>query len=52
MSDTCAGCGRTDLEVTVTFDRHDPVSILRVLKDAADPEALRIAAQAIMLDKP
>ena len=47
---TCTVCGRRDLEVTVTFDKHDPVSILRALREVADPWALKVAAQAIVSD--
>ena len=50
MSDTCTVCGRGNLMVTVTFDRHDPISILGALREAADPWALKVAARAILLD--
>ena len=33
-------------EVTVTFDPHDTVSILRALRDAVDAKTLRIVALA------
>lgn len=33
-------------EVTVTFDKHDAVSILRALREVVDPETLRIVARA------
>ena len=45
-SGTCSYCGRRDLTVTVTFDKHDPVSILRALREVIDSETLRIVAQA------
>ena len=37
---------RIGQQATVTFDRHDPVSILRALREVIDPETLRIVAQA------
>ncbi len=33
-------------QVTVTFDKRDPVSILRALREVVDAETLRIVARA------
>lgn len=47
--DACETCGRTGLEVTVTFDRHDPISIIRALREVVDAETLRVVANAELL---
>ena len=37
---------RLGQQVTVTFDKLDPVSILRALREVVSPEVLRIVAHA------
>ena len=46
----CSGCGRKNVMVTVTMDGHDPVDILRELRQACDPWALTVVARAILQD--
>jgi len=45
--DSCGTCGRTGLTATVTFDKHDPVSILRALTEVCDTETLGDLAAAL-----
>jgi hypothetical protein len=33
----------------VTFDRHDPISIIRALREVVDPDTLRVVADAELL---
>ena len=44
----CAHCGRRDVMVTVTIDRHDPIDILGTLQKTCDPWALEQVARAIL----
>jgi hypothetical protein len=46
----CPRCGRRNVMVTLTVDRHDPIDILGTLRKACDPWALEQVARAILQD--